>query len=422
MQPAHTAQTERLVLSGLPIVTCKRSLLPSAYSRVVHRTLPSGTAARCRLLWGYLLVFAGILVGLSQPNGLRAAEPVIQFNLLQLPSSRQAMRTLQRNVNFFWDKRPLRDGLQEISRLHGVSIWLDRRIDPTQPMTFSTGGGGNRDGTTLAEALRQVATIAQAEMGLIENVVYLGPVGEVPRLQRAAVQLHNAISESPTTRRANMRPLSWQELATPRDVLETIQKQWSIAVDGTLPHDLLHAGDLAQPSTLATQLTLIAGGFSKQVEQVRAGGFRTAPLGKQTAWRCTYSQQDLQLARLAALKKQFAGSGLKCRDAKCTAVGTTDFHLGLLTPSATKRRPGDTAQQRWGFTVSNASAENIVNSLAASIGFETKWDPSCQQQDKTQLVSFEVDNATLDELLEQFARAASLKVQRDGDTVTISPR
>src|SRR6185436_14642852 len=76
---------------------------------------------------------------------------------------------LHESIDFDRSDRPLREGLTRLSQAYGVATFLDRRIDPDQPIKVSA------HGQPLEEALRTVAHDGKSEITLLGSVVYFGP-------------------------------------------------------------------------------------------------------------------------------------------------------------------------------------------------------------------------------------------------------
>ncbi|MEO8268700.1 MAG: hypothetical protein ABI557_03205, partial [Aureliella sp.] len=256
-----------------------------------------------------------LILGELQPSGWSQSQHetlAISVNLLELPSSRAVQSALQAPARVFWDQTPLRKGLQELSQQFNVTIWLDRDIDPNQLVT-STAADVPRD-ASLQKTLEHIASVANAEPGLIENVVYIGPKERVSRLQRAAVELHDRLCRAGDgPRPATLRELQWAELATPTDLLRGIESNWKIEIAGELPHDLFHAGQFLQPTTLATQVTVLLGGFEREVEWLQGNRFRIGPLQQADEWQANYSKSELDLSRLTGLRAEYVGAQCQTR-------------------------------------------------------------------------------------------------------------
>lgn len=351
---------------------------------------------------------------------------VVLVNMLELPSSRAAQQVLRTPTRIFWEQTPLRTGLQELSQQHGCTIWLDREIDPNQLVT--TRAAEPQQDASLHGRLEYIASMAGAEIGLIENVVYFGPPGRAARLQRAAVELHDVLSQSggqgrgsnPTA--AHTRELDWPELATSTELLEQIESAWQIEFDQRLPHDLFHAGRFLRPTTLATQATVILGGFELEAKWQQGNQFRIIPLQSQTRWQANYPKRDVNLRGLVGFLDKFAGGQCQTRGNICHIRGVTNFHLALLATPPVASQPDvslGSKSMRYEFQVVNTQVSVVLASLAQSIGFELQWDEACSDAQRAQLISFQVKQVTLDQLLAEVARSSGLKIARQKSVVKV---
>lgn len=389
------------------------SRVAAAFLRWSCTRAPGLTVAGC------MLIYAGLDTPTTRGVEPAAEAVVVSVNLLELPSSRQAQLILQSDAGFFWDQTPLINGLGELSQTHRISVWIDRQLDPMQLVTTPAVVNGK---TSLHARLRQLATAVGGEMGLIENVVYFGPPGRVAALQRAAVELHDTISRSVQTRTVQLRLWRWDDISNTTEMLAQLSAEWKIQVTAELPHDLYHAGELLEPCTLATQLSLLAGGFDLEAEAAGANQFRLRPLAQREVWQANYRSDDLDLRSLSRLKEQFVDSQCQTRGAVSTVRGVTEFHLALLASPAKRAgvgRPESSA--RWGFEVQNTPVSAVLDKLAGSMGFSVHWDVSSTAEMRAQLISFTVSGATTDELLAEVARVSGLRISRDKDQVSIGP-
>ena len=225
-----------------------------------------------------------------------AQPPVIGYNLLELPSSRRAIQALSQPMGLTISQTPIRDVLNSVSQSQSISIFLDRRIDPSLPVSIQA---SSRD-SVLIDVLNRIGENAGAEISLIENVVYVGPRGKTQALQRTAVALHHSISFAqvrkggPAT--TELHALEWDELSTPADIEAEIAKTWSIQSSLNLPHDLFHAWSIHQPCSLATQLAILCGGFGREPEFGAEGKFTSRDIQDIASWRTKYPVRDTRIA------------------------------------------------------------------------------------------------------------------------------
>lgn len=413
------------------------------FAEPVSRAELSGEVTGAFHRWLTLLLVIGFAFAL--PSSLDAQEPVAA-NLYQLPSSQSAQRTLAKDALFLWDQRPLREGLSELGETYAIGVWIDRRVDPGQLVSYRV--KARSEDRSLGGNVKKLAASIGAEAVLVENVIYVAPSGIGSRVQRAAVEFHAALAarQARSISAANdpalastaaindpsseLRMLAWRELATPTEIVQSIAQEWSIqfappASGELLPHDLLHQGALPRPCTLATQLSIVACGFDLEPHPTETGAIELRQMQPLDNWTGSYGRQELngammQAGPLAQLKRDFPGSQFRSNDAMWQITGPSDLHLRLLAPQAATRRPVNIERQPLSFEVINKPAKVVIDSLAASIGFDVTWDETCTASDQSQLITFTITNTRLDGLLAAFGEAAGLDVERQGLDVTIS--
>ena len=375
-------------------------------------------------LWFAGLVIAGSL-GVGSQHSARGQERseviAVTANLLELPSSRAAQAQLQSPVRIYWSETPLRTGLQEIGQQYRLSVWLDRDIDPNQLVT--TEAAIPQGDASLKGRFEHIAELVGAEVGLIENVVYIGPVGRVKRLQRAAVELHNQLSQAVVSPgMATLREWSWPELITSKELLQELESNWKITFDESLPYDLFHAGKFLQPTTFATQATVLMGGFEREVAWLQESRFRVVPLKMASEWQAVYRKSDIDIRRVGSLKERFVGAQCQTRGNTSRVIGVTGFHLGLLeaAPAQAPAAALGNNAERYEFEVANTAVTSVLEHLGTSIGFDIEWDERCTQSSRDQRISFSVKQVTLDQLLAEIAKKSSLKIERRGTNVRVS--
>jgi hypothetical protein len=360
-------------------------------------------------------------------DSARGEEP-IEFNLLTLSSSQAAARTLQSPARLLWDQQPLRDATAGVSQAYAVSIWIDRRIDPTQAVSYTPQTVPEISAIwpqdSLGAKLEQVLRGAGCGVGLVENVVVAAPPLQLPKMQAAAVRLHDALQRQEERMATEFRPLQWPELCTPQQLLDKIAQQWGITIQGTLPHDLMHAGRLQEPTTLATQLTLVCGGFGQEAVMVGPRTLALQPLSAATRWSANYPKKQLNASSFTAARNAFADSTVRCRNDACTVQGETNFHLAVQAnlPAGRGGAAASDSRATWNFEIANAPVKAIMDSLAAGANLEIKWDPSCTEGQQSQLLSLKVQQASLDELLQQVCEAAGLRFTRQDKQVLLQPK
>lgn len=273
-----------------------------------------------------LLASAAIFFTSLQDNW--GGEPEVRFNLLTLPSARAVEKRLQMPARLAYENVTLRACMAQLAEHFQFSYWIDRHVDGEQRISLSM-----RD-ATLHDCLIALARAANADMGVLENVVTIASPDRLAAMQYTAVRLHDQLSRDDREgeHRAVMRPLQWEMLTTPSELAIKIGQAWSFDFPTVaLPHDLMNAGTL-QPCTLSTQLTLLLGGFDLCAAGVRPKALRVVALPTAAAWRATYARAAIpaeNLARLPDILAEFsappdaASTGAQGTDAQSTAVDGT---------------------------------------------------------------------------------------------------
>jgi hypothetical protein len=381
-----------------------------------------------RILFSWTLYpMSFLMVSILGFSPLFAQQPLqVEFNLFNLPSCRQALIALNAPAFATFEKRPLGVCLTTLADAYRVSVWIDRRVDTSRLVTIvGVGANESPDSKTTLGRLVTVARLVGADAGLVENIVYVGPADQIGPVQRAAARLHDEIMRSRKARgqQVELRKLSWEDITTPTELLENMQKLWSIKIASKLPHDLMHAGGLPS-STLASQLTLLHAGFGRQVECDSQGAFTANPLVQDSVWSTSYADKELQTDRLTAARQEFPTASLQVTGKVSTVTGPTAFHLRLLairTPNARVPNPR-TAEDKFVIPEFRAPLERIVGDLAKNLGMQVNWSSDIPESKRQAVVTFGVPKKkTVDEILKQIADEFGIKILRQGQTIEVLP-
>jgi len=175
------------------------------------------------------------------------------------PVSGAAFRSkLQAEVGISTSGKPLRDALYDLSRMHGVAVLLDRRVDPGQPVEFS--------GTApLITVIERLAGSAGLEAVKLDSVVFVGRSREADliRTVAAVVRENKSLSSTARAKLLARKPIAWEDFAEPRQILQQLATESGIrwfGLEEAVPHDLWPAADWPA-MTLADRLTLLLGQF-----------------------------------------------------------------------------------------------------------------------------------------------------------------
>jgi hypothetical protein len=374
-----------------------------------------------------------------------AQEDRNRFNLLLLPTSRVAMQKLQKSCRL-WTQQSLRSTIQDISRQYGISIWLDRQIDPNQTVSM---GSADQD-STLGRELARLASESGNCGGLVENVYLIAPPDRLARIQRAAVALHGQITSLQSETDTRQQILDWPDISSSNEILDRIRTQWDVSVDHELPHDLFYAFEFPK-STLATQVSLLLGAFDCQARLIRGKPVSQSnsdqtldqsastiqlsvqPLSTETHWQDIYADSLLSKRKRsppgAELSQTYPGSSIRLLPDQRLAVNAeTNVHVDILSlqyqsPGRQLARSGKSTAKKYSFSTDEPlPVEAILTMLSQNFAVRIEWSEDCSPADRNRLTQLRIENASQQELLQKVCEDAQLQLNDLGDRILISPK
>jgi len=173
-------------------------------------------------------------------------------------------------VHASWTGLPLREWVARMTTLAGLPILLDRRIDPTRPVTLTV-----RE-ETVAAVLDRVAAEAGATVDEVGSTIWFVPVGRTGQAARAAADRQRRIASLPPPLRRTLTataPLAWPAGARPGDIVAQLTTAAKLEIDGlnAIPHDHLPASELPSLS-LAERLDLVLAQVDRRIVWNDRGG------------------------------------------------------------------------------------------------------------------------------------------------------
>lgn len=180
-----------------------------------------------------------------------------------------AVAGLDAAVQASWTQVPLGDWAERASRIAGLPVIIDRRLDPAFPITLDCRG------EPLHDVLDRVAAMVGGQVEVLASSVRIGPLS-VAGLASAAEQARDAelASLPPALRRtAHQRAAwTWPTAARPRDLLATTAREAGLELDGldAIPHDHLPAATLPMLS-LAERLDLVLAHYDRRIAWTTRG-------------------------------------------------------------------------------------------------------------------------------------------------------
>jgi hypothetical protein len=283
-----------------------------------------------------------------------------------------------------------------------IAIWLDRRVDPEHEVDLAVSD------STLDEALQRVGSAIGGGVSYVGSVAYLGSQPVTAKLATLAALRRDEVKLLPTAARSRFASNSawtWEELATPRELLGQLAQQADTKVLNIdlIPHDLWPAGDLpAMP--LTDRMTLLLAGFDLTFDIARDGSaIRLAPMPAEAVIERSYSPRGTLNAAETAVTTAFPGVGMKKAAARLAITGTFEEHEAierLLRGEPIRRVETTPGSKRFDLRVENQPIGAIVKAVADREKLQLQVEPALQSK-LQQLISLDVKQLTLEELLDR---------------------
>lgn len=330
-------------------------------------------------------------------------------------NAERMQRELQKPIGITWKGRPIRDALKNLAANQRVAIWLDRRIDPSREPEFSI------ENTPLQQILQDVAQPLGAELGFVGPVVYIGPASTTRKLWTITELRREDLRRLTPAIRSKWsiaKAIQWPELATPRELLQSAADEAGCRLEGldTIPHDLWDSANLP-PMTLTERLTLILAGFDRTFQLDGEGGLiRLTDLPDRPTLQREYAPRGDVSRFLSAVERRTPNATVQRNGPKVAIAGTAEDHDSisrLLRGEPDRRTSTGPAETRYTMNVENQPLGVVLRTLNVKAQLQVQVDEDIQAK-LFRLVSFEVKDATLEQLLQAAMREAGLAFELKG--------
>lgn len=169
-----------------------------------------------------------------------------------------------------WTRLPLRDWADRLAGLAGVPVVVDRRIDPTAPITLDA------EGEPMEAILERVAAGLDARVEPLASSVRLVPPAVAGRATAAEAARMAEVGRLPAATRTRLGAKAawgWGAAAEPRDLVAQLAAEAGIDIAGLdrVPHDHLAAARLP-PLPVAERIDLILAHYDLRAAWKADGG------------------------------------------------------------------------------------------------------------------------------------------------------
>ena len=343
-------------------------------------------------------------------------------------SNRDLRRQLDKPIGVTWERVPLREALTRLSSQSGVTIFLDRNVDPNLRITLRA------KSAPLGRVLEQLAVRLKLGVAQVGPVVYLGPQFVASRLSTLAVQRNDELRELKSSQAAKWRKReawSWARLAQPKKALLQLAEdnQLTIKNANRIPFDLWPQMNLPA-MTLAERLTLFLAGFRLSYQFDNDDNVRLVRFPAAVSVTREYRLRSDR--SLADLRSQFPQAEVEVANGMAV-VQTTVEEQAAIYDLLTGKRTGDSPQKpeevpdvgferkRFTLRIEDREFVKVMKQLADQIGIDLVVGAGVAI-DANELVSIDVENANIDELLDALLAQVGLKHERAGMAVKLLPK
>jgi hypothetical protein len=286
-----------------------------------------------------------------------------------------------------WEGVSLGEAVAKLQESSKAAIFLDRRVDPTQRVELSV------DNATPREILEKLAVDRSLGVGQLDSLLYLGPARAAAELNSLESLRQADISRlSPQDRQSLSKRVVviWPRLTEPDDLIArfALDHGWQVIGRERIPYDLWPAGQLPK-MTMADALATLLIGFDLT--------YRPLP-----------GNQTIEISPI--------GDGVASGKAVPAPAARA-----VRSSQATKQK----TVQRYTLRVQEQPVGKVLEQLGRQLHLEVKVDEASIKaagRSMDERVSFEVNDADLEGLLDAVLRPAGLTFERDGEQLKILSR
>lgn len=335
----------------------------------------------------------------------------------------------------------IREALKQLTESNRVSIVLDRRIDPTQPVSLAL------PATPLRDVIAALAKSVDAKAVVVGNVVYVGPTDsanklrtlvelrkeELPKLATGpAKKTDKSPWRNPAASLAQLRTFSWQDFDRPRDILKQVSDKLKIEIEGLdkLPHDLWAGSSLTQVTAIESlSLLLVQFGSTFEFVPDRAA-VRVVPIPERVFIERSYPRAADQkaIAAVAPDAKVIVGG------TNLIVQGTVEQHAeitAMLKPGGQKsmkvaaNKPDkELTERRFTLKLENAALGDVIQTFVKN-GVQIEYNPMEFADAKISLdkkINHDAKQKPAEKLFRDIFEPLGIEVTIDGKIVRLKPK
>lgn len=336
------------------------------------------------------------------------------------PRSEKLRSTLQQPCKLVTQSVTLRNTVQGLEKAFPIHLWLDRRVDAEQVVSIAI------ESRTVEEYLTALNKVTATETSYFEDIAYITPTGQSPQIDYSYWQIASAnkleLAKKPSPE------LRWN---TPQPI-STIVKKYGDSIpyrfnsNDTIPWDIWAPAALPNASP-AAQLTCLLSGFGLQAnldsKNVITAVQTTAPVDVTFAYRFQVSNANKEA--FEKWKDAWPQCKMKHAQQGMNLLGPVAAHRDFYNQFIAKKIVGTNVNRTAKLKQLQASRfslklqgelRNIIDSLEKQLDIQFKPKP-LDKLVADRRIQLEVENLTLDQLLDAIGKEAKVRFSRKEDVV-----
>jgi hypothetical protein len=348
---------------------------------------------------------------------LRGQEVVKPIAWQTGPAFRQQLAA---SVSVSWEERPLLFALTSLAKSTQVAVFLDRRVDPEQPIDLEAAD------LPLSQVYRQLAAEADCGVAAVGSVVYLGPRSTTTKLSALAALRRQEAGATPAAARSKLlrsEAWQWEEATEPAQLLADLAQQGGVTVANPerLPHDLWGAGDFP-PLAWAERMTLLLAGFELTFAFENGGEtIRLEDMPASVVVEKTYTPKGDAADIAAQLRRILPEAKIRVEGKKLVVLAAEEDHdkaAQLIAGKTVRTVEAQPGEKRYTMEVKNQSIGAVVNTVATRLGKKLQYEAALTAKLR-ELTSFAVKDVTLEALMEKTLSPQGLTYKLNEETLEI---
>lgn len=325
-------------------------------------------------------------------------------------------RQLSLPASIFWSEVPLRAAVIELSKTRRLATWLDRRCDPSQPISFAA------NFSTLRACLTAMAVQEpNLEAVWLDDVVYFGPSGAGNRLATMHEIHKQELAKLPPAAQARLRrkkPSDWARLTSPQTLVEQMETELGNSINNKdlVRHDLWYEHTLPD-LPLFERLELVLVGFDLTFTMNRDGSVTIVPMPHSPRVTRPHKIPKDRLDAIQTVLKPYPNARL--HNDQLTA--SWRVHELVEQLSLPKPAPSDRDQTLYTLRAKNQPVGSFLRSLCRQLSLECEF-ADVSQADLEQRITFEVKRAKLRKLFEEILVPVGMSFKLENDKLVVSKK